>query len=66
VPPGQTQISGNGQPVPDLEEQAPTEQPPVMLHVPLESKFGLGPSDPVVRRRIVEPAPAKRARRRRR
>jgi hypothetical protein len=35
-----------------------------MLHVALESKLGLGPSDPVVRRRVVDPLPPKRARRR--
>jgi hypothetical protein len=61
------QMHGVQHPVAKVDERALGEPPAVMLHVAIESKLGLGPSDPVVGRpRIVEATPGKRARRRRR
>jgi hypothetical protein len=60
-------MHGVQHPAAELEERPPVEPPALMLRVAIESKLGLGPSDPEVGRpRIVEPAPGKRARRRRR
>ena len=65
--PGETQMHGVQHPAAKVEERAPGKLQAVMLHVSIESKLGLGPSDPEVGRpRVVEPAPGKRARRRRR
>lgn len=67
MPPGEMQMDGVQHPAAKLEEGAPGEPRAVMLRVAIESKLGLGPSDPEVGRpRIVEPPPGKRARRRRR
>ena len=60
-------MHGVQHPVAKVDERAPGEPGAVMLRVAIESKLGLGPSDPAVARpRIVEPTPGKRARRRRR
>jgi hypothetical protein len=67
VPPEEMQMHGVKHPATHLEERAPGEPPAVMLRVPIESKLGLGPSDPdSARPRIAEPTSGKRARRRRR
>lgn len=67
MPPRETQVHGVENLVANLEEREPSETRPVMLRVAIESKLGLGPSDPEVGRpRIVEQTPGKRARRRRR
>jgi hypothetical protein len=67
VAPEEAHMHGVQHPAAKPEERAPGQPQAVMLRVAIESKLGLGPSDPEVGRpRIVEPAPGKRARRRRR
>ena len=65
VPPEKTETRGLAGSAPGVDAPS-APQRPVKVRVPIESKLGLWPSEPQLEKRhLVEPAPAKRARRRR-